>query len=149
MIGLAQAHERDDRQRRAPPVQMEMGELAALVSIYEKMLLSHETDAPSSDGMLWPSETRSMRPWRCSPSSTARMLEIVRELAGAAMITLPSSGADFDNPEIRADIERYMRSALPTPGAHRADAAGLGLHRHRIRQPPWQYEKFYGGTSSS
>ena len=38
------------------------------------------------------------------------MLEIFRELAGAAMITLPSSDADFDNPEIAADLERYMRS---------------------------------------
>ena len=37
------AHDRDDRQRRQPPVQIAMGELAALVSIYEGMLLAHET----------------------------------------------------------------------------------------------------------
>ena len=32
-----------------------MGELAALASIYEGMLLSHETSAPIKDGVLWPS----------------------------------------------------------------------------------------------
>jgi len=44
-----------------------------------------------------------------------RMLEIIRELAGSAMITLPSSWADFDNPDMARDIERYMRSARSTP----------------------------------
>ena len=40
-----------------------------------------------------------------------RMLEIVRELTGAAMITLPSSVHDFESPETASDMERYMRSA--------------------------------------
>ena len=45
-----------------------------------------------------------------------RMLEIIRELAGAAMITLPSSLADFENPE--------------TAGRYRAlHALGLGTSR--------------------
>ena len=34
----------------------------------------------------------------------------IREMAGSAFITLPSSDADFANPDIAADIERYMRS---------------------------------------
>ena len=35
-----------------------------------------------------------------------RMLEIIRELAGSAFITLPSSSVDFDNPEIaRREME--------------------------------------------
>ena len=38
------------------------------------------------------------------------MLETIRELSGSAMITLPSSAADFDNPAMAKDIERYLCS---------------------------------------
>ena len=64
------------------------------------------------------------------------------------MITLPSSAADFANPEIAADIERYMRSGT-------MDAK----NRIKLMRLLWdflgtefgsrhqQYEKFYGGAS--
>jgi aromatic ring hydroxylase len=39
-----------------------------------------------------------------------RMLEIIRELVSSSMISVPSSMADFENPEIAPYIERYMRS---------------------------------------
>src|SRR5208283_3083492 len=77
-----------------------------------------------------------------------RMLEIMREMAGSAFITLPSSDADFENPEIAADIERYM-------GSGSADAKS----RIKLMRLLWdfigsefgsrqqQYEKFYGGPS--
>jgi 4-hydroxyphenylacetate 3-monooxygenase len=76
------------------------------------------------------------------------MLEIIREMAGSAFITLPSSDADFGNPEIAADIERYMRSGV-------ADAKS----RIKLMRLIWdflgsefggrhqQYEKFYGSPS--
>jgi 4-hydroxyphenylacetate 3-monooxygenase len=76
------------------------------------------------------------------------MLEIVRELAGSAFITLPSSVADFENPETAADIERYMRSASSDARSRVAlmrliwDFLGTEFgSRHA------QYEKFYGGAS--
>jgi 4-hydroxyphenylacetate 3-monooxygenase len=77
-----------------------------------------------------------------------RMLEIIREMAGSAFITLPSSDADFANPEIAADIARYMRSGS-------ADAKS----RIKLMRLLWdflgsefggrhqQYEKFYGSPS--
>ena len=76
------------------------------------------------------------------------MIDIVRELTGAAMITLPSSARDFDNPESAADIERYFVSGKM--GAR---------ERVRLMRLAWdfigtefgnrhqQYEKFYGGAS--
>ena len=77
-----------------------------------------------------------------------RMIEIIRELTGSAMITMPSSVKDLDSPETAADIERYMRS-------------GNASARERIQlmRMAWdfigsefgnrhaQYEKFYGGAS--
>src|SRR5262249_61756743 len=73
-----------------------------------------------------------------------------REMAGSAFITLPSSDADFANPEIAADIDRYMRSGA-------ADAKS----RIKLMRLIWdflgsefgsrhqQYEKFYGGPAFS
>jgi 4-hydroxyphenylacetate 3-monooxygenase len=76
------------------------------------------------------------------------MIDIVRELTGAAMITLPSSSKDFDNPESAVDIERYFVSGQ------------MGARdRVRLMRLAWdfigtefgnrhqQYEKFYGGAS--
>ena len=77
-----------------------------------------------------------------------RMLEIVRELTGAAMITLPSSLGDFESPQTSGDVERYMRSASSDARSRVAlmrlawDFIGSEFgSRHQ------QYEKFYGGAS--
>src|SRR5262249_59409395 len=76
------------------------------------------------------------------------MLEIIRELTGAAMITLPSSLRDFESEETAPDVERYMRSASSDAKSKVAlmrlawDFIGSGFgSRHQ------QYEKFYGGAS--
>src|SRR5207245_10895044 len=55
MMGLAQRMIEMIGSAGQPPVQIAMGELAALVSIYEGMLLAHEASAPIKDGVLWPS----------------------------------------------------------------------------------------------
>ncbi|MFL6929195.1 MAG: 4-hydroxyphenylacetate 3-hydroxylase C-terminal domain-containing protein, partial [Xanthobacteraceae bacterium] len=132
-----------------PAVQILMGELAALVSIYESMLLAHETAATiDADGVLWPSKTTLYAAMALQSELNGRMLEIIRELAGSAMITLPSSSEDFANPEIARDIERYMCSASSDAKSRVAlmrliwDFIGTEFgSRHQ------QYEKFYGGAS--
>src|SRR3954470_5255327 len=112
MIGLARAMNQMTGNDANPAVQTEMGELASIVSIYENMLLSHEAAATiDDDGVLWPSRTALYSAMAMQSELNGRMLEIIRELAGAAMITLPSSVTDFDNPSMAHDIERYMRSA--------------------------------------
>ena len=77
-----------------------------------------------------------------------RMLEMVRELVSSSVISLPSSVADFDNPEIAPYIERYMRSGTMDARSRTAlvrmlwDFIGTEFgSRHQ------QYEKFYGGSS--
>jgi 4-hydroxyphenylacetate 3-monooxygenase len=125
-----------------------MGELAALVSIYEGMLLAQETVAPVKDGVLWPSPLTLYSAMAMQSEFNGRMLEMIRELAGGAFITLPSSLADLENPETRADMERYQRSASTDARSRIAlmrllwDFLGSEFgSRHQ------QYEKFYGGAS--
>src|SRR6266576_6539326 len=57
MIGIAQRMNEMTGNVGNPAVQIMMGELAALVSVYETMLLAHEVMAPIEDGVLWPSKT--------------------------------------------------------------------------------------------
>ena len=132
-----------------PPVQIAMGELAALVSIYEGMLLAHETNAPIKDGVLWPSVITLYAAMAMQSEFNGRMLETVRELVSSSVISQPSSVADFDNPEIAPMIERYMRSGTMDARSRTAlvrllwDFIGTEFgSRHA------QYEKFYGGSSS-
>ena len=148
MSGLAQRMNEMTGNIAAPPVQIMMGELAALATVYESMLLSHETAAPVIDGVLWPSVVILYAAMALQSELNGRMLEIIRELAGSAFITLPSSVADFENPEAAADIERYMRSASCDARSRVAlmrliwDFLGTEFgSRHA------QYEKFYGGAS--
>ncbi len=149
MLGLAKRMNEMTGNDGHQAVQVEMGELASIVTIVENMLLSHETTGPiDSDGVLWPSQTGLYAIMALQSELNGRMLETIRELAGAAMITLPSSAKDFDNPEIARDMERYMQSAT-TPARERValmrmawDFLGTEFgNRHA------QYEKFYGGAS--
>jgi 4-hydroxyphenylacetate 3-monooxygenase len=112
------------------------------------MLLAHETMGTIRDGVLWPSPIAFYAASAMQSEFNGRMLEIIREMAGSAFITLPSSNADFANPDIAADLERYMRSGT-------ADAKS----RVKLMRLIWdflgsefgsrhqQYEKFYGSPS--
>jgi 4-hydroxyphenylacetate 3-monooxygenase len=148
MMGLAQRTLEMIGSAGQPPVQIAMGELAALVSIYEGMLLAHETAAPIRDGVLWPSVVTVYSAMAMQSEFNGRMLETVRELVSSSVISQPSSVADFDNPEIAPMIERYMRSGSMDARSRTElvrllwDFIGTEFgSRHQ------QYEKFYGGSS--
>ncbi|MBI3434424.1 MAG: 4-hydroxyphenylacetate 3-hydroxylase [Proteobacteria bacterium] len=151
MIGLAKRMNEATGNDGHPAVETAMGEIAALVSIVETMAQAQEIVATiDADGVVWPSRTTLYAVMALQSEFNGRMLETIRELSGAAMITLPSSAADFADAEMRRDIERYMRSAK---GDARARVALMRLvwdfvgtefgGRHQ------QYEKFYGGGAFS
>jgi 4-hydroxyphenylacetate 3-monooxygenase len=149
MIGLAKRMNQITGNDANPAVAIQMGELAAIVTVIESMLHAHETVGTiDQDGILWPSQTTLYSVMALQSELNGRMLETIRELAGAAMITLPSSAEDFDNPEMRNDIDRYMQSASSDAKTRFAtlrlawDFLGSEFgSRHA------QYEKFYGGAS--
>jgi 4-hydroxyphenylacetate 3-monooxygenase len=148
MMGLVRRMNEMTGNDSNPAVQIAMGELAALASVVEGMLLAHEAMASIEDGVLWPSKTALYSMMALQSEFNGRMLETMRELAGSAFITLPSSASDFDNPAIARDLERYMRSASADAKSRVAlmrlvwDFIGSEFGgRHQ------QYEKFYGGAS--
>jgi 4-hydroxyphenylacetate 3-monooxygenase len=149
LLGLAQRMNQATGNDAAPPVQVQMGELAAHASIVEHMLLSHELTGPiDEDGICWPTKAALYAVMALQSEINPHMIDIVRELTGAAMITLPSCAKDFDHPEAGPDIERFFVSSH------------LGARaRVRLMRLAWdfigtefgnrhqQYEKFYGGAS--
>lgn len=149
LLGLAKRMNEATGNDRAPPVQVEMGELASYASIVENMLYAHETTSTiDDDGILWPSKTALYAVMALQSQINPHMIDIVRELTGAAMITVPSSAKDFANPEAAPDLERFFGSS--TMGARERialmrlawDFIGSEFgNRHQ------QYEKFYGGAS--
>jgi 4-hydroxyphenylacetate 3-monooxygenase len=148
MLGLAQRMNEMTGNIAQPPVQIMMGELASIASIYENMLLAHEANATIVDGVLWPSKLALYSVMALQSELNGRMLEMIRELAGGTFFTVPSSVKDFENPETAADIERYMQSASTDARSRIAvirllwDFIGSDFGgRHQ------QYEKFYGGAS--
>src|SRR5262249_42835954 len=99
-------------------------------------------------GVLWPSRATLYAMMSLQSELNGRMLETIRELAGAAMITLPSSARDFANPEMARDIARYMQSASSDARTRVAtlrmlwDFLGADFGTRHAK-----YEKFYGGAS--
>jgi 4-hydroxyphenylacetate 3-monooxygenase len=149
LLGLAKRMNEATGNDAAPPVQVEMGELAAYASLVENMLYAHETMGPiDEDGIVWPSKPALYAVMALQSQINPHMIDIVRELTGAGMITLPSSVKDFDSPESRADVERYFVSGKMS-----------ARDRVRLMRLAWdfigtefgnrhqQYEKFYGGAS--
>jgi 4-hydroxyphenylacetate 3-monooxygenase len=113
------------------------------------MLLAQDAVATiDKDGVLWPSRTALYSVMALQSELNARMIEIIRELTGAAMIAVPSSVRDFENPAMALDIERFMCSGSADARSRMAvmrlawDFIGSEFgSRHQ------QYEKFYGGAS--
>jgi len=149
MIGLAKRLNEMTGVDGLPSVQVAMGEFAALVSLVESMVYAQQAQATiDNDGVVWPSKTALYAVMALQSELNPRMVDIMRELSGGAMIMLPSSIRDYENPEVAADFERYMAS----PGVGSRE-------RVQVMKMAWdligtefggrhqQYEKFYGGAS--
>ena len=132
-----------------PQVQQQMGEMAAIVAMVEGMLEAQETQATiDAKGVVWPHKPSLYAIMALQSEFNPRLVSMMRELTGAAMITLPSSHRDLESPLTAPDMERFMRSS-------NADAAS----RIALMRMAWdfigtefgnrsqQYEMFYGGAS--
>jgi 4-hydroxyphenylacetate 3-monooxygenase len=149
MMGLAHRMNEITGNIANPAVLVQIGELAALAQTVESMVRAQEAMATvDEEGVLWPHIPSLYAVMALQSEMNPRMIDLIREMAGGVMIMQPSSAADFDNPEMARDIERYVHSA---GYASRERVALLRLiwdfigtefaGRHQ------QYEKFYGGAS--
>lgn len=148
LLGLARKVTTVNEVDRIPGVQEKLGELASLAAAVESAVLAAEYEAaPDANGVWRPGARALYGAMGWQAELYPRVLAIVRELAGGGVLQLPSSVDDMTTPAIRADLDRYVRSA-GVPAEERIklfklvwDAVGSEFAgRHH------QYEMFYAGA---
>lgn len=131
-----------------PGVVEKLGEIASLASVVESAVLAAEYTAEPDDAGLWrPGKRAVYGAMGLQSELYPRALAILRDLVGGGVLQVPSSVADMQNPQTRADIDRYIYSPS-APAEERIklfklawDATGseFGGRHH-------QYEMFYAGA---
>ena len=147
LVGLARRITEAIGTTGLPSVAEQLGMLAAYVGMVNAMLAGMEAAGTTWGAYYLPNRHHMYSAQVLTQELYPRLVNLVRDLAGGALIMLPSSIADFANPDIRAIIEKTQRS--PTMSPERKvkflkaawDAIGSEFgSRHT------QYEMFYAGA---
>ena len=131
-------------------VQQTLGELAADAAMIEAFVCGMEAKGSfygpyfmPDRGLLYAAQVQAQRLY-------PRMVTTIRELGGGGLLMLPSSVADFSNPELAPLIERTQRAAN-----------GSSVDRVKLMKLAWdalgsefasrhvQYEMFYSGPRTT
>lgn len=147
LMGLAKRIAEMNGVAAIPAVQTLIGDMASYAAMLEGLVDAQiATCTTNANGIVEPGRQALYAALVLQAEVYPKMLNLMRELCGGGVIQLPSSVADFGNPEIRADIERYNQS----PGYG-------GEARVKLMKLAWdligsefagrhdQYEKFYAG----
>jgi 4-hydroxyphenylacetate 3-monooxygenase len=148
LTGLAERVAQMNGSDKFPPVRGTLGELAAYASLVTGLVYGQEQNCEiDAHGVAWPGRAECFATMTLQSDFYPRVLHLVRDLCGGGLIQLPSSVADFGNPEAAADIERYVQS----PGVP-------SVERVKLMKLVWemvgsefagrhaQYEMFYAGA---
>jgi 4-hydroxyphenylacetate 3-monooxygenase len=130
-----------------PAVQAHIAEIAALASLFEGLLEAQfATAAVNKNGHVEPGYQAHYAAEALQSDIYPKMLNLMRELCGGGVIQLPSSAADFANPEIRRDLERYVQSpGYPAEERVKLMKLAWDLIGSEFAGRHEQYEKFYAG----
>ena len=150
LIGLVKRISDLNGQSKRQETQTILGNLAAHAATVEGLVLAAETMASEDRfGVMRPNPALVYANQTLQQTMYPEVVNIVRSMMGGSFIELPSSAADFSNPENAQDIERYIR----WPGA---DA----YERVKVLKLLWdligsefggrhlQYEMFYAAGPS-
>jgi 4-hydroxyphenylacetate 3-monooxygenase len=130
-----------------PPVRETLGRLAAQAAMVEGMVAGMEAAGHMQDGYYVPHKHMMYAAQVLTQELYPKLVETIRGLAGGALIMLPSSERDWQNPELAAVIEKTQRSPISSSEERvhflklAWDALGSEFgSRHT------QYEMFYAGA---
>ena len=147
LVGLAHKITEAIGTTNMPPIREQLGILAAHVSMVEAMMAGMEAEG-SMRGEYWvPNKHYMYSAQVLTQDLYPRVINTLRDLAGGALIMLPSSIHDFADPELKRIIGLTQRSAKMAPedkvkflkAAWDAIGSEFGS-RHT------QYEMFYAGA---
>jgi 4-hydroxyphenylacetate 3-monooxygenase len=130
-----------------PAVREELGWIAAQAAMVDAMVCGMETAGHLQDGYFVPNKHFMYAAQVLTQELYPRIVDKIRGLAGGALIMLPSSARDWDDPELAAIIGKTQRSPVTAPRERVKflklawDAVGSEFgSRHT------QYEMFYAGA---
>ncbi len=130
-----------------PPVREKLGWLAAKSGMVEAMMLGLEAGGSMFEGYYIPSRHLVYTAQVITQELYPQFVQAIRELAGGALIMLPSSQADYDNPEIAPIIAKTQLSPVMSSEDRVKflklawDAVGSEFASRHV-----QYEMFYAGA---
>jgi 4-hydroxyphenylacetate 3-monooxygenase len=128
-------------------VREELGSIAAQAAMVEGMVAGMEARGDVENGAFVPEKHLMYAAQVLTQELYPRFVEKIRSLAGAALVMLPSSARDWDDPALARIIERTQRSpAMAPPERVRFlklawDALGSEFGSRQL-----QYEMFYAGA---
>ena len=130
-----------------PPVRETLGKLAAQAAMVEGMVVGMEAAGHMQDGYFVPNKHMMYAAQVLTQELYPKLIETIRGLAGGALVMLPSSARDTENPELARIIGLTQRS--PISGAQERvdflklawDALGSEFGSRHV-----QYEMFYAGA---
>jgi 4-hydroxyphenylacetate 3-monooxygenase len=147
LVGLARRLTESIGTTSIPSVREQLGYLAAQAGMVEAMLAGLEASGSKFGEWYVPNKHFMYAAQGLTQELYPRLMTLIRDLAGGALIMLPSSAHDFANPEIEAIIGKTQRSGLMTAEQKVKflkacwDAIGSEFgSRHA------QYEMFYAGA---
>ena len=130
-----------------PPIREQLGRMAAQAAMVDAMVHGMEAAGGPYAGAYVPNKHFMYAAQVLTQELYPKLINSIRELAGGALIMLPSSQADLADPELRPIIERTQRSPAMAP-----------LDRVKFLKAAWdaigsefasrhtQYEMFYAGA---
>lgn len=148
LTGLAQRVAQMNGSDKAPPVRGAVGEIASYAAMAAGLVLAQEQGCEIDDvGVARPGRAPCFANMTLQSSIYPKMLHMVRDLCGGGLIQLPSSADDYANPEIAAELERYVQSP-GYPSVERVKLLKLvwDLVGSEFAGRHYQYELFYAGA---
>jgi 4-hydroxyphenylacetate 3-monooxygenase len=148
LIGIARKIAAINRIEHIPSVQEKLGELASLAAIVEGMVLASEAH-PATDrfGVARPNPRFLYGAMGLQAELYPRALHLLRELAGAGPLQVPSSYKDCVSSETQADISRYVRSTgVSSEERLKLFRLAWDLIGSEFGGRHHQYEMFYAGA---
>ena len=130
-----------------PAVSSLLGEMASYAAMLERLVEAQiATSNEISEGVVEPGRQALYAAIVLQAEVYPKILNWMRELCGGGVIQLPSSYLDFKNPEIRSDIDRYIKS----PEYNSEEKVKLlklawDIIGSEFAGRHEQYEKFYAG----
>ena len=148
LAGLAMRVAQMNGSDKFPPVRGMLGELAAYASVVSGLVYAQEQNCEIDEfDVAWPGRAECFATMTLQSDFYPRLLHVVRDLCGGGVIQLPSSAADFANPEARADLDRFVQS----PGTSSVERVKLmklvwDMVGSEFASRHQQYEMFYAGA---